>query len=114
MFTCLVSRSVHLKVAHALATDACINAHRRFICQRGKVKEIRPNNGTNFVSSNPELKEALQELNQDKIQKALLQEWIKWTFNPPQGVHHGGVWEHLIQQVKRALYSVLKQQTVDD
>lgn len=66
------------------------------------------------MGSNRELKEALQELNQDKIQKALLQEGIKWTFNPPHGAHHGGVWERLIQQVKRALYSVLKQQTLDD
>ena len=66
------------------------------------------------MSSNRELKEALRELNQGKTQKALLQEEIKWTFNPPHGAHDGGVWERLIQQVKRALYSVLKQQTLDD
>lgn len=66
------------------------------------------------MGSSRELKEALKELNQDKIQKALLQEGIKWTFNPPHGAHHGGVWERLILQVKRALYSVAKQQTLDD
>lgn len=66
------------------------------------------------MSSNQELKEALQELNQYKIQKTLLKEGIKWMFNPPHGTHHGCVWECLIQQVKRALYSVLKQQTLDD
>lgn len=94
--------------------DMCINALRRFICRRGQVAEIRSDNGTNFVGSSQELKEALKELNQDKIQKALLQEGIKWTFNPPHGAHHGGVWERLILQVKRTLSSVLKQQTLDD
>lgn len=77
IFTCLACRAVHLEVVHALDTDACINALRRFICRRGQVTEIRSDNGTNFVGSNRELKEALQELNQDKIQKALLQEGIK-------------------------------------
>ena len=114
IFTCLASRAVHLEVAHSLDTDACINALRRFICRRGQEKEMRSDNGTNFVSSNRELKEALQALNQGKIQKSLLQEEIKWTFNPPHGAHHGGAWERLIQQVKKALYSVLKQQTLND
>lgn len=114
IFTCLACRAVHLEVAHALDTDACINALRRFICRRGQVTEIKSDNGTNFVSSNRELKEALQELNQERIEKTLLQEGIKWTFNPPHGAHHGGVWERLIQQVKRILFSVLRQQTLDD
>ena len=71
-------------------------------------------NGTGSVSSSWELKEAHRELNQEKIQKALLQEEIKWTFKPPHGGHHGSVWERLIPQVKRELHSVLKQQTLDD
>lgn len=114
IFTCLACCTVHLEVAHALDTDVCINALRRFICRRGQVTEIRSKIGTNFVGSNQELKEALQELSQDKIQKALLQEGIKWTFNPPHGAHHGGIWERLIRKVKRALYSVLKQQTLNN
>lgn len=114
LFTCLACRAVHLEVAHSLDTDLCVNALRRFICRRGQVKEIRSDNGTNFVSSNRDLKEALQEVNKGKIQKSLLQEGIKWTFNPPYAAHHGGVWKRLIQDVKRALCSVMKQQTLDD
>ncbi|XP_030214395.1 uncharacterized protein LOC115545409 isoform X1 [Gadus morhua] len=52
LFTCLTCRAVHLEVAHSLNTDSCINAIRRFICRRGQVKEIRTDNGTNFVSTN--------------------------------------------------------------
>ncbi|KAL7826262.1 hypothetical protein SRHO_G00340000 [Serrasalmus rhombeus] len=41
IFTCLVSRAIHLEVANSLDTDACINALRRFICRRGPVATIR-------------------------------------------------------------------------
>ena len=114
LFTCLTCRAVHLEVAHSLNTDSCINAIRRFICRRGQVKEIRTDNGTNFVSTNRELKQAIAELNHSKIQKSLMQDGIKWTFNPPYGAHHGGVWERLVQDVKRLLRSVTNQQALDD
>lgn len=101
-------------MAHTLDTDSCINAIRRYICRRGQVKEIRSDNGTNFVSANRELKNALKELNQSKIQSYLINNGVKWTFNPPHGAHHGGVWERLVQQIKKVLFSVVKQQMLDD
>lgn len=60
LFTCLTSRAIHLEVAYTLNTDSCINAIRRFVCRRGQVKEIRSDNGTNFVSSDHELKQAVR------------------------------------------------------
>ena len=106
IFTCLASRAVHLEMAHSLDTDLCINAHRRFICRRGQVNELRSDNGTNFIATEWELKEALKAWNQDKINKALQQKGVKWTFNPPAAAHHGGVWERLIRSLKRILLSV--------
>ena len=34
LFTCLVTRAIHLEVASSLETDSYINALRRFICRR--------------------------------------------------------------------------------
>lgn len=39
---------------------------------------------------------------------------VEWSFNPPAGSHHGGVWERLIRTVRRVLSSVLHQQMLDD
>ena len=114
IFTCLVTRAVHLEVASFLNTDACINAIRRFICRRGSIKSIRSDQGTNFIGAQRELAESMKLLDNGQIQRALLKEGIDWTFNPPSGPHHGGVWERLIRLVKKILYSILKEQTLDD
>ncbi|XP_030596228.1 uncharacterized protein LOC115787620 [Archocentrus centrarchus] len=114
IFTCMACRAVHLEVANSLGTDACINAIRRFISRRGQVIHIRSDNGTNFVGAERELREALASLNHEQIQGALISNGVEWSFNPPAGSHHGGVWERMIRLVKRILNSVLHQQMLDD
>ena len=114
VFTCMTSRAVHLEVAYSLDTDSCINALRRFICRRGQVSHLRSDNGTNFVSAERELREALASLNPDRIERALSKRGIKWSFNPPAGSHHGGAWERMIRMIRKILCSVLRQQTLDD
>ena len=49
LFTCLVTRAIHLEVANSLETDSYINALRRFICRRGPVRQMRSDNGSNFI-----------------------------------------------------------------
>lgn len=114
ILTCLASRAIHLEVADSLNTDACINALRRFICRRGQVSHIISDNGTNFIGAERELREALAALDHGKIQGVLRQRGVKWSFNPPAGSHHGGVWERVIRMVRRILSSVLQQQTLND
>ncbi|KAL2086450.1 hypothetical protein ACEWY4_017509 [Coilia grayii] len=114
IFTCLTSRAIHLEVAQSLDTDSCIHAFRRFIARRGQVSELRSDNGTNLVAAEKELKEALKSWNLQQIQQSLLQKGVKWTFNPPHGAHHGGIWERLIRMVKRILQTVTGQQHLDD
>ena len=87
LFTCLTSRAVHLEVADSLDTHSCINAIQRLICRRGPVSSLRSDNGRNFVGANKELKRSLVELNNAKIQGALIQDGIKWSINTPAASH---------------------------
>ena len=57
LFTCLITRAVHIKVVRSLDTDSCLVAINRFIARRGKPITIISDNGTNFVGSARELKE---------------------------------------------------------
>ncbi|XP_056603915.1 uncharacterized protein LOC130420572 [Triplophysa dalaica] len=114
LFTCLTTRAIHLEVAHTLNTDSFINALQRFIARRGPATEIRSDNGTNFVGGLQELRKAISEWNQQKISDYLLQNNVKWIFNPPAASHMGGVWERQIRTVRSILNSVLSQQAPDD
>ena len=49
IFTCLMSRAIHLEVADTLDTSSFINAVRRFIAIRGPIRQLRCDRGTNFV-----------------------------------------------------------------
>ena len=114
IFTCLALRAVHLEVCHSLDTDSFIHALRRFIARRGQVKEIRSDNGSNFVGGERELRVMIDSWNQAKIHDALLQKSIKWVFNPPGASHHGGVWERLIRSTRKVLGALVKEQSLDD
>lgn len=76
-------KPVYLEVAHSLDTDSCINAIRRFTCRRGQVKILRSDNGTNFVAAEKELRKAVENLNQTKIQNTMTEKGVKWMFNTP-------------------------------
>lgn len=114
IFTCLAIWAIHIEVAPSLDTDSFINALRRFIARRGQVKELRSDNGRNFVGAERELGVAIKEWNQCHINDVLLQKGIKWSFNPPTGSHHGGAWERLIRSVRKVLNSILKVQNLDE
>lgn len=78
------------------------------------MKEIVSDKGTNFTGTEWELREALTHLNLSKIQHLIHTKGIKWTFNPPYGPHHGGIWERLIRIIKKILYSITREQILDD
>ena len=59
IFTCLASRAVHLETLNSMEADSFISALRRFINRRGEVRELRSDQGTNFVGAKNELAAAL-------------------------------------------------------
>ena len=44
----------------------------------------------------------------------MAQRGSKWSFNPPAGSHHVGVWEGIIRMIRKILSPVLHQHTLDD
>ena len=114
LFTCLVVRAVHIEVVHSLDTDSFINAVRRFINLRGSPSTIYSDNGSNFTAGERELRESLEDWNQQSIEKFLRQKNIRWKFNPPGASHMGGAWERTIRSVHKILRALLGQQLVSD
>ena len=112
LFTCLASRAVHLEVASSLSTDSFLNAYRRFVGRRGPVRQLRCDQGTNFVGAKNELQQALSTLEHEKIRQELVKnncDWVDFKMNVPDASHMGGAWERQIRTVRNVLASLLAQ-----
>ncbi|XP_038069094.1 uncharacterized protein LOC119738319 [Patiria miniata] len=112
LFTCMASRAIHIEVANSLTTDAFINALRRFTAVRGSVRLLRSDQGTNFVGAESELKRALEEIDQTKVQHFLEGKGCDYPttkMNAPSASHAGGVWERQIRSVRRVLNALVDQ-----
>ena len=112
LFTCLASRAVHLEVASSLSTDSFLNTCRRFVGRRGPVRQLRSDQGTNFVGAKNELQQALSTLEHEKIRQELVKnncDWVDFKMNVPEASHMGGAWERQIRTVRNVLASLLAQ-----
>ncbi|XP_037818591.1 uncharacterized protein LOC119608296 [Lucilia sericata] len=109
LFTCLTIRAVHLEVAYDLSTDACILCIRNFINRRGTPLKIRSDNGKNFVGVNQEAQRFDEVFDLVKIEDELSTKGIEWQFNCPHNPAEGGVWERMVQCVKKVLRVTLKE-----
>ena len=63
----MTTRVVHFEIAGDLSSASFILSLRRFIARRGNVKNIRSDNGTNFIGAEKELKAAINEIDKEKV-----------------------------------------------
>ena len=94
LFTCAVTRAVHLEVVPNLAAPSFICALKRFISRRGIPNLIISDNGTCFKNEQVRFSEELTRMN------------ISWKFNIAASPWWGGFWERLVQSVKRSLRTI--------
>ena len=78
LFTCFASRAVHIEITCTMETDSFIQALHRFMVRQGKLRSISFVNGTNFVGADNELRNDLEEMNQEQIRDHLLQNGTDW------------------------------------
>ena len=107
LFSCLLSRAVHLEPLRNAAADAFMAATELFAARRGGLPSyIVCDNGANIKATAKELASLIKDSNtQDTLRRRL--PTIHWDFIPPTGSHFGGVYERLIAAVKRALAAAL-------
>ena len=62
LFTCLSSRAIHIETITSLNTDSFILCLHRFVGNRGNIRLLRSDNGSNFVGASSEFKKAFAEM----------------------------------------------------
>jgi hypothetical protein len=100
LFTCLVSRAIHIETVPGLDTSSFRNALRRFFALRGTCKKLRSDNGTNFVGTRNQIE---AEFDFSSLKHEASKHGCEWSMNPPGASHFGGVWETKIGAIRRIL-----------
>lgn len=109
LLTCLSSRAIHIEMLEDLTTDAFLNALRCFIAIRGTVRQIRCDQGTNFIGAKNELGKCLVELDRERVATYLARKECDFLVNVPDASHMGGIWERQIRTTRSVMSSVLAQ-----
>uniref|UniRef100_A0A7I4XT07 Integrase catalytic domain-containing protein n=1 Tax=Haemonchus contortus TaxID=6289 RepID=A0A7I4XT07_HAECO len=106
IFTCVVTRLIHLEMVHSLSTEDFINALRRFVARRGVSVSITCDNAPTFLLGARILTEGTMQ--EGNILKAISDKEIQWNYATPYAPWQGGFYERLIKSVKQALYKALR------
>ena len=114
LFTCLQTRAVHLEMTYSMDTSGFLMAFSRMVARRGKPSKVTSDNGSNFIGGEGELRALVEALDQVAIANQLATQGVEWQWNPPEGSHHGGIFESMIKLSKRSLYSILKTERLTD
>lgn len=107
LFTCFSSRAIHIEMLNDMSTDAFINGLRCFVALRGAVRQIKCDQGTNYIGAKNELKNALKEIDANRLTVFLAEKQCDFVLNASHSSHAGGVWERQIRTVRNVLLSTL-------
>ena len=95
LFTCAVTRAIHLELTDSLNFQDCLLAVRRFIGRRGMPTMFQSDNAKTFVSASQE------------ITKIYGTQAPKWSFIVPRSPWWGGYWERLVKSAKQSMKKIL-------
>ena len=104
LYTCCVTRAVHLDLVRSLDAFTFLNSFRRFASQRGTPSLVVSDNAKTFMSTAKLLR---QFYSNDKVAHFMRSSGISWRFNLPRCPWAGGLFECLVRSVKRCLRKVL-------
>ena len=104
LFTCMVSRAIHLELVADLKADTFIEALQSMSWKKGTPKVILSDNATNFTKA----AKILKEFSLDRgVNGYLANESIEWKFTPAYAPHFGAVYERMIGVLKKELQKLL-------
>ncbi|KRZ66287.1 hypothetical protein T10_2980, partial [Trichinella papuae] len=114
LFTCMVTRAIHLELLSDLSAERFIQALNRFGSRRGYPKIIQSDNFSTFKMADRQLKNLFSKSSLDKIQRTITSHRIEWKFITERAPWNGGYWERLVRSVKNTLRKILGKTTLDE
>lgn len=104
LFTCCVTRAVHLELVENLLASTFVNCLRRVCARRGTPTLMVSDNAKTFKATVKLLKKLANECT---VVNFLESRRITWWFNLKRAPWQGGIFERMVGTVKRCLRKVL-------
>uniref|UniRef100_A0A0M3IUX5 Integrase catalytic domain-containing protein n=1 Tax=Ascaris lumbricoides TaxID=6252 RepID=A0A0M3IUX5_ASCLU len=108
LWTCLITRAVHIDVVSDLTTQNFLSTFRRFLARRGTPKIIISDNAPTFSAADKVLAQTLDRHQLEE--KSLLygtERGITWQYTTSHSPWKGGAYERLIGMVKKTMRKAL-------
>ncbi|XP_060608443.1 uncharacterized protein LOC132760481 [Ruditapes philippinarum] len=114
LYTCMVTRAVHLEMVKDMTTNAFLNSFRRFIACRGKPQEVISDNALHFKLAKRTIELLWSSiLKSDDVQTYSVCEGFKWRFIVEIAPWMGGFYERLVGLTKRSLRKSIGKKLLD-
>ena len=114
LFTCMVTRAVHLEMVNDMTTTEFLLAFRRFVARRGMPELVITDNAPQFKVTDAAFQRAFNNtINSTDVLTYLSRNCIRWQFIVESAPWMGGFYEQLVGTVKRALRKVIGKSLLD-
>ncbi|CAG2224943.1 unnamed protein product [Mytilus edulis] len=116
LFTCFVTRAIHLEIVNDMTTEEFICAFRRFVSTRGTPSEVISDNASQFKLCSETIKSVWENtiIKNEIVQNYMSSCGIQWKFITELAPWMGGFYERLVGLVKRCLRKTLRKRSVSD
>ena len=104
LFTCCLTRAIHLELINELTTWSFLNCFKRFTSRRGTPSLVVSDNAKTFKAASKFFKKCGKDTG---VNNFMNERKIDWRFNLAKTPWAGGMFERMIQSVKRCLRKVL-------
>ena len=108
LFADMVSRGVTLELLQDRTTESVLMAFTRMTAVRSTPSVVLSDNAGELVAASKSIKEIIELINSEEIQKRLGERGISWRFTPAVSPSHNGLTEILIKSAKSSLYKTFK------
>ena len=108
LYTCLVTRAIHLELMTDMSTEQFLLGFRRFLARHGKPDEMISDNASQFKLASAAIDKLWQQiLTEEDVVSYSASGNIKWKYIVELAPWMGGFYERLIGLVKRSLRKAL-------
>lgn len=108
LYTCLVTRAIHLELMYDMTTQQFLLGFRRFAARHGKPNRIISDNAAQFKLASDTISKLWgQILTEEDTVSYAANENIQWNFTVELAPWMGGFYERLVGIVKRSLRKAL-------